>query len=107
MTAGNINENIPLDKIREYIFFSETKTGNLVEPNEANPYLLGNAFNTAYYFYYEKNRLTTLNHETLRQIVKERADGYVIYADVCTLTDAELAGYKVNFKKIPRDIRHF
>lgn len=105
--AGNINENIPLDKIREVIFFSETKTGNLVEPNEANPYLLGNAFNTAYYFYYEKNRLTTLNHETLRQIVKERADGYVIYADVCTLTDAELAGYKVNFKKIPRDIRHF
>ena len=103
---GNLNEAVGEDKIREYIFFSETQQ-NLSERNPKNKYFLGNVFDTAYYFYYEPNALTTLNHETLRQIVKQRAEQYIIYADTCTLTEEEMHLLGVIFKKIPRDIKRF
>lgn len=103
---GNLNEAVGEDKIREYIFFSETQQ-NLSERNPKDKYFLGNVFDTAYYFYYEPEALTTLNHETLRQIVKQRAEQYIIYADVCTLTEEEMHLLGVIFKKIPRDIKRF
>ena len=68
---------------------------------------LGDVFNTSYYFYYEKDRITSLTHDTLRQIVKKKSEQYVIYADVCTLTEDEMSKLNVFFKKIPRDIKKF
>ena len=103
---GNLNEAIGEDKIREYIFFSETQQ-SLPERDPMNKYFLGNVFDTAYYFYYTPNALTTLNHETLRQIVKQRAEQYIIYADTCTLTEEEMRLLGVIYKKIPRDIKRF
>ena len=47
--------------------------------------------------------MTTLNREFLHTI-KTKADAYVIYADLCTLSNAELEKYHITFKKIPRDI---
>ena len=104
---GNLNEDINEDKIREYIFFTETNNANIVERNENNRYFLGDVFNTSYYFYYDKHRKTSLTHETLRQIVKKKAEQYVIYADTCTLTEDEMNNLNVIFKKIPRDIKRF
>lgn len=103
---GTLNENVGEDKIREYIFFSDTQQP-LQERTPDNKYYLGNAFETAYYFYYERNAMTILNHETLRQIVKQRAEQYIIYADTCTLTEEEMHLLGVIFKKIPRDIKRF
>ena len=103
---GNLNEEVGEDKIREYIFFSETQQ-NLPENASDNNYLLGNLHGTAYYFYYEQNSITTLNHETLRQIVTKKAEQYIIYADTCTLTEEEMSSLCVIFKKIPRDIKRF
>ena len=103
---GNLNEEVGEDKIREYIFFSETQQ-NLPENTPDNKYLLGNLHGTAYYFYYERDSITTLNHETLRQIVTKKAEQYIIYADTCTLTEEEMSILCVIFKKIPRDIKRF
>ena len=103
---GTLNENVGEDKIREYIFFSDTQQP-LQERTPDNKYYLGNAFETAYYFYYERNAMTILNHETLRQIVTKRAEQYIIYADICTLTEDEMNQLGVVFKKIPRDIKRF
>lgn len=103
---GNLNEDVGEDKIREYIFFSETQQP-LSERNPKNKYYLGSLFDTAYYFYYKPNSLTTLNHETLRRIVSKKAEQYVIYADICTLTEQEMQQLCVIFKKIPRDIKRF
>ena len=106
-TFSNLNEDIDETKIREYIFFIETNGYNIAEITEENKYFLGEVFNTSYYFYYEKDRKTTLTHDTLRQIVKKKSEQYVIYADVCTLTDEEMNKLNVFFKKIPRDIKKF
>lgn len=98
---GQINEAVGVDKIREYIFFMETKKAPVEKENE--PYYLGTHLGTAYYFYYVKEELTTLSREFLHT-VKTKADGYMIYADLCTLSDGELDKYHITFKKIPRDI---
>lgn len=103
---GNLNESIEEEKIREYIYHSETLQPLTREQEEDYKYLLDTLNGTAYYFYYEKERLTTLCHNTLN-IVKERAEGYVIYADICTLSQEELRANNIVFKKIPRDIKRF
>lgn len=99
---GNLNEAVDTQKIRDYIWYMETKAP--MQPAEnGNPYYLGNCRNTAYYFYYEKEQLTTLDHAFLATI-PEQEDAYLIYADLCTMTDDELKKYNITFKKIPRDI---
>lgn len=105
MVGEYLNEKVGIDKIREYIYYTETKT-NLPQPKPDEPYFLGLLADTAYYFNYEKGSSTTLNHSFLSQI-KTKAESYVIYADLCTLSKAELEKYHIVFKKIPRDITRF
>lgn len=102
MNGDELNEDVSIDKIRKYVYFTETKS-RLSEPKADEPYYLGTHISIAYYFFYDKENITTLNREFLHT-VKTKADGYVIYADICTLSDAELEKYHITFKKIPRDI---
>lgn len=99
---GNLNENVSADKIREYVYYMETKEA-LSEGSNGNPYFMGASHGAAYYFYYEKEAITTLDYDFLATI-PERADGYIIYADLCTIPAEELAKHSITFKKIPRDI---
>ena len=99
---GNLNENVSVDKIREYVYYMETKE-SMAGVSNGNPYFMGNSRDAAYYFFYEKDAITTLDHEFLATI-PERADSYIIYADLCTIPAEELAKYNITFKKIPRDI---
>lgn len=99
---GLLNEAVGADKIREYVYFTETKQ-KISSGNGDEPYFLGRHAGNAYYFYYQKDSLTTLDREFLHT-VKTKSDGYVIYADLCTLSERELERYHITFKKIPRDI---
>ncbi|CAN5739258.1 site-specific DNA-methyltransferase [soil metagenome] len=103
---GNLNEEIGIDEIRRYVAYTE----NISEPsaieNEHSPYLLGFSDDTAYFFYYEKERVTYLNIEFLAAL-KFRPAESVIYADTCLLEKEELKRYNITFKKIPRDITRF
>lgn len=97
-----LNEEIGENEIRKYVYFTETKQP--LEPRKADePYYLGKLVDNAYYFYYEKEQITTLNNDFLNTI-QTKAGAYVIYADLCTLSDSELEKYNITFKKIPRDI---
>ena len=102
LIGDNLNESVGVEKIREYVYFTETKQ-RLAPAKADEPYYLGTHIATSFYFYYEQERLTTLDREFLHT-VKTQADAYVIYADLCTLSDAELEKYHITFKKIPRDI---
>ena len=102
----NLNENIGEEKIREYIYYTETKRHLERERTEVAKYLLDTYNATGYYFYYEKDCLTTLSIDTLH-IVTERAEQYVIYADICTVPPQVMAAQNIIFKKIPRDIKRF
>ena len=96
-----LNENAGTEKIREYVYFTETKQELENKPDE--PYFMGMYLDTAYYFYYEKHKITALDWDFL-ETVTPKAGGYVIYADKCLLSDDELEKYHIHFKKIPRDI---
>lgn len=99
---GNLNEDVGAEKIREYVYFMETKSS--IEPvREAEPYYMGVYMDSAYYFFYERDSLTTLSRDFLGSI-KTKAGRYTIYADQCTLSQAELERWHITFKKIPRDI---
>lgn len=98
-----LNEDIPAEKIEQYVWFSETKLP--YEKTKEN-YLLGFKDQTAYYFYYEKSKITTLDESFLRTI-KTKANQYIIYADNCLLTKELMQKYNIIFKKIPRDITRF
>ena len=97
-----LNEAVAPEKIREYIWFMETKQP-YAPPIGDNPYYLGKHNSTGYYFYYEPQRVTVLDYAFLSTIT-EKADGTVIYADRCSISEDKLAKMGVTFKKIPRDI---
>lgn len=96
---GNINENVATNKIKEYIYFSETKQ----QYRENSSDFLGQYNGVAYYFIYKKDEITTLDFEYLANIKK--ASAYVIYADICVLSNDTMMKYSITFKKIPRDIK--
>lgn len=98
----NLNDAVSTEKIREYIYYMETRQA-LPHDCAAEPMLLGVHHGAAYYFNYDKNAGTTLNRAFLRTI-RTKAEAYVIYADTCVLSEQELEKFHITFKKIPRDI---
>ncbi|MCQ2219557.1 MAG: site-specific DNA-methyltransferase, partial [Paludibacteraceae bacterium] len=104
MNGDYINENQPVEKIKEYIWYCETHTA--CTTLSSSKYYLGKHNNAGYYFYYEKNSTTTLDKQFLNTI-NESADQYIIYADNCLLNDEFMRVNHIVFKKIPRDIRKF
>lgn len=101
----NLNEAVALEKIREYVWFSETRSA-YTQVNQQEEHLLGKANAAAYYFYYYKEQATTLDDHFLRQL-KTTAEEYIIYADLCVLDQKLMQKYHITFKKIPRDISRF
>jgi adenine-specific DNA-methyltransferase len=105
----NLNEKVAIEKIREYIWFSETRTSaslSTINPESNDKYLLGKKDESAYYFIYEKDRLTTLDYDAL-ELIKTKGEQYVVYADNCLLPKEFMAKKNIIFKKIPRDITRF
>ena len=103
MPDGNLNEEVGVQKIREYVYYMETKESLSIEQPAAEPYFMGLCRNTAYYFYYERERVTTLDYNFLSTI-QTKAEGYTIYADLCAIPQEALRKHNITFKKIPRDI---
>ena len=98
-----LNEAMEEEKIRAYIWYTETRTPYR-KPTKGSPAFLGCAEGTAVYFHYEKDGTTTLDAAFLRT-VKEKAERYVIYADICVLAPEMMEARNIVFRKIPRDIK--
>lgn len=113
-----LNEEVGTERIREYIWYSETRSALQANTQEAggkaaggkgaaaNPYYLGTHERTAFYFVYEKESLTTLDHDLLATL-PTKGERTVIYADNCLLPKKFLEQHGIVFKKIPRDISRF
>lgn len=98
-----LNEAVGIDRIQEYVWYSETRTKYQQQDEK---HLLGTHNSTAYYFYYKKDSITTLDDSFLRTL-KTKAEQYIIYADNCLLDEKLMDKYHIIFKKIPRDISRF
>ena len=100
---GNLNEEVGTQKIREYVYYMETKEPLPAEHPKDEPYFMGLRRNIAYYFYYERESVTTLDYAFLAT-VQTKAEGYTIYVDLCAIPQETLRKHNIAFKKIPRDI---
>ena len=108
---NNLNETVGIEKIREYVWFTETRNpyqSTVFARNEAisTPFL-GIHNDTSYYFIYDKDNLTTLDYDSLAEYVQQKAERYIIYADNCLLPETFMREKNIEFKKIPRDITRF
>lgn len=111
---GNLNEAVGVEKIRGYIWYTETQSQPLTPPasgincggQEEDRSYLGKNNDTAYYFNYQPEAITTLDHAFL-STMKTKAEQYIIYADNCLLTKQFMTRHHIIFKKIPRDVRRF
>lgn len=102
LIGENLNESVGTEKIREYIWFMETKSPYAPADGE-NTYYLGGSNDTGYYFYYEPGQVTVLDYQFLSTLT-EKNGSTVIYADRCSIGADKLAQLGIVFKKIPRDI---
>lgn len=102
LVDGLLNPNVPESRVREYVYYTETKQP-MPSISEAEPHLLGVHHAAAYYFFYLPDQVTTLNMAFL-QTIKTRAESYMIYADINALDNETMEKYHITFKKIPRDI---
>lgn len=107
LEGDGLNEEVPEEKLREYIWWTETRT-EYVQARAGGPcprerYLLGVHDGTAYYFCHERGRTVALDRTLLRRI-RAKAESFVVYADVCRLPEETLRRGRIAFKKIPRDI---
>lgn len=103
---GELNELVGIGKLREYIYYTETKEHLGKSKCIDNDYLLDKYNDTVYYFFYEEDSTTTLNYEFLSTI-KTKAEQYIVYADNCLLSKEFMSKHHIIFKKIPRDITKF
>lgn len=109
----NLNEEVGTEAIRGYVAYTENiyKEKQLDTENSINPYALGLTDTALCIFYYEKDRVTTLDIDFLGQLkiknLPSRPEQFVIYADKCALDKEFLYRHGITFKRIPRDITRF
>lgn len=106
LIEGQLNPDVPLERVREYIWFTETGESYRPHSDLDHPDYLGRSGNgTSFFFAFDPTALTVLDRSYLSSIPAAcEADSYVIYADTCLLSEQELLKHSITFKKIPRDI---
>jgi adenine-specific DNA-methyltransferase len=122
----NLNEEVGEAVIRDYVAYSEripapakcvSKDGcdsNHIA-QKVSPHSLGVTDTALWVFYYDRDRITTLdldflgtlNINALHHESKTRPELFIIYADKCALPIDFLYKHGITFKRIPRDITRF
>lgn len=109
----NLNEEVGAEAIRGYVAYTENipTAKQLDSENPVSPYALGSTETALCVFYYERDRVTTLDIDFLGQLkiknLQSRPEQFVIYADKCALDKDFLYKHGITFKRIPRDITRF
>ncbi len=107
LSDESINPHIWIAKLREYIWYTETRGSTTLTTKSDNQYFLWSHNSTDYYFYYTPDSTTTLNFDFLASLVRTPSDQWIIYADICSLDEPFMREHSIIFKKIPRDISRF
>lgn len=109
----DLNEAVGERAIRDYVAYTESipATAQCGTDSPVSRYALGATDTVLWLFYYERERITTLDLDFLAGLdIKElprRPEQFVIYADKCALDKDFLYKHGITFKRIPRDISRF
>lgn len=97
----NLNPKLSIEKIHQYIWYNETRNPYTQKATDAG--YLGKCNNTGIYFNYKPNEVTIIDDAYLVNVT-EPCEQYIMYADMCLLSEKTLLKHNIIFKKIPRDI---
>lgn len=103
---GTVNDTVPEERLKEYVYFTETGKKLPTEKESANRWFLGSENATSYYLLYSHGGSGCLDFPFLSTIDR-KDEAYVVYADQCLIEDEFLQTHNIIFKKIPRDIVRF
>ena len=113
----SLNEDVGETAIRDYVAYTECIPAALQcgTDSPVSRYSLGASATVLWLFYYERERVTTLNLDFLaslniKALLKngvKRPEQFVVYADKCALDNDFLTKHGIAFKRIPRDITRF
>ncbi len=99
---GQIEEACEFDQFATYIYFTETQTN--IDRKKIEKSFIGEYGETEFYLIYKEKDKNILGKSFLSKLRKTSAKK-VIYADRCTLDDATLAQYNIQFKQIPYEVK--
>ncbi len=138
----NLNEEVGEAAIRRYVAYTEgiskftegiskfaesiptaQQCGTNSSVSQVSKYALGASDTALWLFYYERDRVTTLNLDFLASLnikallegdtkggtktKRKRPEHFIVYADKCALDKEFLTQHGITFKRIPRDITRF
>ena len=120
----NLNEEVGEAAIRSYVAYTESiptaqQCGTESPVSQVSKYALGASDTALWLFYYERDRVTTLNLDFLASLnikallengtkpKRKRPEHFIVYADKCALDKDFLTQHGITFKRIPRDITRF
>jgi adenine-specific DNA-methyltransferase len=121
----NLNEDVGEAAIRDYVAYTESIPVDKQSStdNPVSRYMLGASDTAMWLFYYERDRVTTLNLDFLATLnikalidgggkggvkaKRKRPENFIVYADKCALDKEFLTKHGITFKRIPRDISRF
>ena len=101
LIGENLNEEVSPEKTGIHLVYGDQSP--YAPPAGENAYHLGSHNHTAYYFYYEPQRITVLDYAFLPHSPKS-GDGMGIYADRCAIGEESWPRWALCSRKIPRDI---
>ena len=93
-----LNPAVDLEQIRAYVWATETATKYVKPECDDCAEFLGVDKGIAYYFH------TGVLDSDFLATMRTRADAYVIFAESCAVDAEFMEKYKIEFRKIPRDI---
>jgi adenine-specific DNA-methyltransferase len=121
----NLNEDVGEAAIRDYVAYTESipVEKQSETDNPVSRYMLGASDTALWLFYYERDRVTTLDLDFLASLnikalldggakggvkaKRKRPENFIVYADKCALDKDFLTKHGITFKRIPRDISRF
>ena len=98
---GMLNPDIPLEQLREYVYFTETRQPL---PHSDRQFLLGIHDGRAIYFLYDPARELAIDDEFVFSTLDDGAESRVIYAERTFCGERFLQRYNTTFKRIAADI---
>jgi adenine-specific DNA-methyltransferase len=97
---SNLSDPIDLPKLREYVWYVETKAPYTVQ---VQPEYLGCFQGIGYYLLMNESGPIPLTYGTLAKITQKQ-DGYVVYGESCALSEEFVQKNHITFKKIPNQL---
>jgi hypothetical protein len=101
---GQIEDTCDFKQFATYIYFTETQTN--IDPLKIKGNYIGENGSAEYYLIYKEPHKNDLDKPFLKKLEKTDTKK-IVYADRCTLDEADLAEYNLVFKQIPYEVKVF